>query len=507
MKQEFKPVHGIWASRWVFVLAATGSAVGLGNIWKFPYITGEYGGGAFVLLYLVCIAIVGIPIMVAEVMLGRKGGLSPIHAMQRVAQQSKVTKRWGFIGYLGALSGFLLLSFYTVIAGWSLYYIWAGASGVFNGASPEQVQGVFAGLKANPGMMLLCHTLFMVMTMGVVARGVNKGLEKAVEIMMPALFVLLVVLVGYAATTSGFADGVRFLFAFDFSKLSGKAVVVALGHSFFTLSLGLGAIMAYGAYMPHSFKGKNGKMRPVSIGSTVLTIAIIDTLVALAAGLAIFPLVFANGLEPSAGPGLMFESLPLAFGQLPGGAVFSTLFFILVACAAWSSSISLGEPLVAWLVERHWSRGRASLLVGFLAWLLGIGTVLSFNVWKDDKFLLGTFFDNIEFISTNIMLPLGGLLIAIFAGWVMKETQARKELAMKNFRVYLLWRAVIRIFAPAAVIFLFGWSMWSTFGPKDVPAAQAPAKVEQQAPAQSRSTAPSAQSAAGTAPAGASADE
>ncbi|EKF75382.1 SNF family Na(+)-dependent transporter [Alcanivorax hongdengensis A-11-3] len=492
MKQEFKPVHGMWASRWVFILAATGSAVGLGNIWKFPYITGEYGGGAFVLLYLVCIAVVGIPIMVAEVMLGRKGGLSPIHSMQRVAQQSKVTKRWGVIGYLGALSGFLLLSFYTVIAGWSLYYVWEGASGVFQGASAEQVQAVFADLKASPWMMLLCHTLFMAMTMGVVARGVNRGLEKAVEILMPVLFVLLIVLVGYAATTSGFADGMRFLFAFDFSKLSGEAVVVALGHSFFTLSLGLGAIMAYGAYMPHQIKGsKTGKAKPVSIGSTVLVIAVIDTLVALAAGMAIFPLVFSNGLEPSAGPGLMFESLPLAFGQLPGGALFSCLFFILVACAAWSSSISLGEPLVAWLVERGWKRWRASLLIGALAWVLGIGTVLSFNIWKDDTFLMGTFFDNIEFISTNIMLPLGGLLIAVFAGWIMKETQARKELAMKNFKVYMLWRAVVRIFSPAAVIFLFGWSMWSTFGPEDEPASKAPpAPVEQPQEAAPSATVP-----------------
>lgn len=476
MKQEIKPVHGLWASRWVFVLAAAGSAVGLGNIWKFPYITGEYGGGAFVLLYLLCIAVVGIPIMTAEVMLGRKGRMSPINSMKKVALQSKVSQRWSFVGYLGAMSGFLLLSFYTVIAGWSLYYVWGAVQGAFTNIDAAQSEAHFNTMLANPWLLLGCHTLFMAMTMGVVARGVNRGLEKAVQVLMPLLFVLLIGLVGYAATTSGFGQAMDFMFAFDFSKLSGKAVIVALGHSFFTLSLGLGAIMAYGAYMPHEVKDKKtGKPRMISIGSTVLAIAIIDTVVALGAGMAIFPLVYSSGLEPGQGPGLMFVSLPLAFGQLPGGVLLASLFFLLVVCAAWTSSISLGEPLVAWLVERGWKRGRAALMIGLLAWLLGIGTVLSFNVWADKTFLMGTFFDNIEFISTNIMLPLGGLLIAIFAGWVMKETQARKELAMKSFPLYLVWRAVVRIFAPLAVIALFVYSMVDAYE-KRQPAEPAPAE-------------------------------
>lgn len=456
MEKEYKPAHGMWASRGVFILAATGSAVGLGNIWKFPYITGVYGGGAFVLVYLLCIAIVGIPIMAAEVMLGRKGGLSPIHSMVKVAEQSKVSRRWSLIGYLGVISGFLLLSFYTVVAGWSLYYIYEMATGALQGASAGQATALFQGLKSNPGLSLLCHTLFMVMTMGVVARGVNRGLEKAVRVLMPLLFVLLIVLVGYAATTPGFGQGMSFLFAFDFSKLSGEAVIVALGHAFFTLSLGLGAIMAYGAYMPREMKDRrSGRTRPISIGSTVLAIATIDTLVALAAGAVIFPLVFTNGLEPGQGEGLMFVTLPLAFGQMTGGVFFGVVFFVLVACAAWTSSISLGEPIVAWMVENGWRRGTASTLIGALAWLLGVGTVLSFNLWQDFTFLVGTFYDNVAFLATNILLPLGGLLIAVFAGWVMKETQVRKELAMKHFGVYMVWRAVVRIFAPAAVLVIF----------------------------------------------------
>lgn len=455
MSKEYQPVHGVWASRWVFILAATGSAVGLGNIWKFPYITGEYGGGAFVLVYLFCIAIVGVPIMVAEIALGRRGGLSPIHSMAKLAEKSQVTRRWAGLGYLGATSGFLLLSFYSVIAGWALYYVWKMGSGALEKASPEKVESVFNGLLADPWTLLGCHTLFMVLTMAVVGHGVERGLERAVRVLMPALFVLLLVLFGYGVNSGGFQQGLDFMFAFDFSKLSGEAILVALGHSFFTLSLGLGAIMAYGAYMPREVKAKGGGMKSVSIGSTVLTIAALDTIVALVAGMAIFPVVFANGLEPGTGPGLMFVTLPLAFGQMPGGVIFGCLFFVLVACAAWSSSISLGEPLVAWLVEKGWSRHKASALIGVAAWTLGIGTVLSFNVWEDATLGGKTFFGILDFTVSNIMLPLGGLLIAIFGGWIMKETQIRKEVAMKNFTLYMVWRASVRIFAPAAVLAIF----------------------------------------------------
>jgi len=497
MKQESKPVHGMWASRWVFILAATGSAVGLGNIWRFPYITGENGGGAFVLLYLLCIAVVGIPIMAAEVMLGRKGGLSPINSMRKVAADSKVTQRWAGIGYLGALSAFLILSFYSAVASWALYYAWEAVRGVFEGITATQSEAHFNDMLANPGLLLGYHTLFMVLTMVVVARGVKGGLEKAVQILMPLLFVLLLVLVGYAATTPGFKEGISFLFAFDFSKLTGKAIIVAVGQAFFTLSLGMGAIMAYGAYMPKTVKDKKtGRSRPVSIMSTVAIIALLDTLVALGAGVAMFPLLFSNGLEVSQGPGMMFVTLPLAFGQMPGGLLFGSLFFVLVVCAAWSSSISLGEPVVAWLVERGLKRPMAALVVGLGAWLLGVGSVLSFNVWKDHTFLVGTFFDNMEFLSTTVMLPLGGLLIAIFAGWVMKETQARKELAMQNFKLYLVWRALVRIFSPVAVIALFVYSIWATFAPEEeAQAAEAPAQeqvdaVTSEAPAQQDTAAP-----------------
>ena len=450
-----KPVHGVWASRWVFILAATGSAVGLGNIWKFPYITGDYGGGAFVLVYLACILIIGIPVMTAEIMLGRRGGMSPIHSMQALAKQAEAKKSWSLIGYMGALAGFFILSFYSVVAGWALYYVFKMPT-AFSGATAESVGATFDGLLAAPYTLTAMHFVFMVMTMGVVAFGVNKGLERMVRVVMPLLFLLLAILLGYAATTGHFSDGLAFLFTFDFSKLTSEAVIVAMGHSFFTLSLGLGAIMAYGAYMPREMI-VGGVKKPVSIGSTVLIIALLDTVVALVAGMAIFPIVFANGLEPSAGPGLMFVTLPLAFSAMPMGVLFGTLFFVLVVCAAWSSSISLGEPLVAWLVERGWNRVKASVLIGVLAFVLGMGSVWSFNIYAGEEYKLfgRTFFDLLEYLTTNIMLPLGGLLIAIYAGWIMKETHVRKELGMKNFKLYMVWRAVVRIFAPLAIAVVF----------------------------------------------------
>ena len=336
---------------------------------------------------------------------------------------------------------------------------------MFQGLTAMQSQANFEAMQANPWLMIGSHTAFMVLTRGVVALGVKRGLERAVEVLMPLLFLLLVVLIGYAATTPGFAEGVSFLFAFDFSKRSGEAVIFALGQAFFTLSLGMGAIMAYGAYMPREIKDKkSGRSRPVSIVSSVVIIAALDSLVALGAGLAMFPLRFTGGLEPAQGPGMMFVTLPLAFGQMPGGILFGSLFFVLVVCAAWSSSISLGEPMVAWLVERGHKRGVAATMVGLAAWVLGIGSVLSFNLWKEDTFLMGTFFDNIEFLSTSILLPLGGLLIAVFTGWVMKETQVRKELAMKSFPLYLVWRALVRVFSPLAVIALILYSIWSAVG-------------------------------------------
>jgi NSS family neurotransmitter:Na+ symporter len=454
MAEQKISIHGVWGSRWTFILAATGSAVGLGNIWKFPYIAGENGGGAFVLVYLVCIALVGIPIMMAEVLLGRQGRQSPINTMVELVRQTHSNKAWAGLGWLGAIAGFLILTYYSVIAGWALNYIYEMASGTFAGMDGEAVGTVFEGMLANPKQLLFWHSLFMVMVTVVVARGVIKGLEKAVRILMPLLFVLLVVLVGYALSTDSFFQGFSFLFSVDFSRMSWAAALTALGHAFFTLSLGMGAIMVYGSYMP----------KKASIGGTVLTVGVLDTLVALVAGMAIFPIVFSNGLDPGEGPGLMFITLPHAFGNMGFGLLFGTLFFMLVTFAAWSSAISLIEPAVAWMVERYnVQRGLATVGLCFLAWFAGLGTVFSFNLWADYKLAGFTVFDGLDFLTANIMLPLSGFFIAIYVGWVLPRSRVAGELALRNAELYALWQFVLRFLAPAAVFIIFIVPLYERF--------------------------------------------
>ena len=446
-------IHGQWSTRWAFILAATGSAVGLGNIWKFPYITGENGGGAFVLIYLLCIVVIGIPIMMAEVMLGRRGRQSPINTMNTLAIEAGHTPHWKWLGWMGVLAGFLILSYYSVIAGWALAYVLETGQGTFTNATADGVSSIFAKFVADPETLLLWHTVFMVITMIVVARGVKGGLEKAVRFLMPGLFILLLVMLGYAMNTGSFAQGMSYLFNPDFSKITSDGVLVALGHAFFTLSLGMGAIMVYGSYLPQK----------TSIAQTSIIIALADTTVALLAGMVIFPIVFANGLEPAAGPGLIFQTLPLAFGHMPGGIFFGVLFFILLTFAAWSSSISLIEPAVAWLVENHrMDRIKASVVMGLTCWAFGMLTVFSFNIWSDvtplgmfDTFKGKTIFDLLDYLTANIMLPLGGLLIAVFSVWIMNCEASRDELNMGDGLAYRSWRFMVRYITPVAVMIIF----------------------------------------------------
>jgi len=437
--------HGQWSSRLAFVLAATGSAVGLGNIWKFPYITGENGGGAFVLVYLLCIFAIGVPIMAAEIMLGRRGRKSPINTMRDLAKEAGANPFWKTLGWVGVVAGFLILSYYSVIAGWAMAYVVRVASGMFEGVTADGVGSIFGQFVADPEKLLAWHSLFMILTMLVVARGV-KGLERAVKFLMPALLLLLVLLVGYAMDQGAFRQAVNFLFSPDFSKLNSEGVLTAMGHAFFTLSLGMGSIMVYGAYLPSK----------VSIGSTAVIIALADTAVALLAGLAIFPIVFIHGLEPGSGPGLIFQTLPIAFGQMEYGAFFGTMFFVLLVFAAWSSSISLIEPAVAWLVEnRKMSRMRACIWSGLVTWLVGIGTVLSFNITSDIKFFDKTFFDVLDYLTANIMLPLGGLSIAVFAGWVMTKEVTKEELNFNKPAVFKAWLFLVKYVSPVAVVIVF----------------------------------------------------
>ena len=448
--------HGMWSSRTLFVLAAVGSAVGLGNIWRFPYITGENGGGAFVVVYLACIAAVGIPVMMAEVLLGRQGRQSPINTIRSLVQQIEANRAWSLIGWMGALGGFLVLSYYSVVAGWALYYVYLLASGTFVGADGAAGSAAFDAFLANPGLLVGFHTLFMAITVFIVGAGVVAGLERAIRWFMPLLFVILGVLLVYGATSGGFAAGFDFMFSWNWEQLTAEGVLEALGHAFFTLSVGMGAIMAYGAYMPSN----------ASIPSAVLTIGILDTVVAIAAGLAIFAIVFANGLEPGQGPGLMFVTVPIAFGNMVLGVLFGTLFFILVSFAALTSAISIIEPAMAFVVEDfNAKRWRVAVALGIVCWVLGLGTVFSFNAWANVH-VVGdlTFFDFFDFVTQKVMMPLGGLLIAIFVAWVLPKKIVQAQLRLPGGRpVEVLWEVLIRVAAPLGVFAVFAYTLYHFF--------------------------------------------
>jgi NSS family neurotransmitter:Na+ symporter len=439
-----KSLHGHWSSRMAFILAVTGSAVGLGNIWKFPYIAGQNGGGAFVLVYLVCVVVIGMPVMMSEILIGRRGRRNPIATMELLGKEEGSTGNWRWVGIMGVFGGILILSYYSVIAGWTLAYVVKSVSGAFAGASADTVGAEFGSFVGDWRLIGLCHTIFMALTIFVVARGVERGLEQAVRFMVPALLILMLVLLGYSINSGYFGEGVAFMFTPDFEKLTWNSVLAALGQAFFTLSIGMGAVMAYGAYLPEE----------TSITGASVAVVTADTAIAILAGLAIFPLVFANNLDPADGPGLVFFTLPLAFGQMAGGVFFSTIFFVLLAFAAWTSAIGLMEPAVAWIVE-HFNRTRAqaAVMTGLLIWFLGFGSVLSFNELAEFKFLAGTIFDNIDYLTSNIMLPLGGLLIVVFAGWVMCRNSTSDELGSSG-AWYRAWRFLARFVAPIGILFV-----------------------------------------------------
>ena len=442
MSEEKKSIHGTWSSRWTFILAATGSAVGLGNIWKFPYMAGDNGGGAFVLVYLACICIIGLPIMLGEIMIGRRGRSSPANSMKSLAAEANTSSAWTLLGATGALAGLLILSFYSVAAGWAMSYIFNG----FQNITAESSSSSFNNLLSSPSSLIFWHSLFIAITVFIVARGILKGLEKWINTLMPILFLIILLLCIYAMQTGAFFEGLRYLFMPDFSKINPQVMLEALGQAFFTLSLGMGAIMAYGAYMPAN----------QNIGKTAVSVAALDTGVALLAGIAIFPIVFANGLAPSEGPGLVFVTLPIAFSAMPLGIIFGTLFFVLLSIAALSSSISLIEPGVAWLIESlKIKRITATILLGFTAWFIGLFSALSFNLLSEFTIFGKNFFDATDFLTNQIMLPLGGIFIAIFVGWIMKKEHVLDELGFQENFIFKAWYFSVRFVAPTLVGLVF----------------------------------------------------
>ncbi|MEE9413277.1 MAG: sodium-dependent transporter [Methylococcales bacterium] len=433
--------QGKWSSRLGFILAGTGAAVGLGNIWKFPYITGENGGGAFVLVYLLCVLLIGIPLMIAELSLGRRAGKSPVNTLLDLARESGASGWWRLVGVMGVLAGFLILSYYSVVAGWTLVYAIKMLTGAFWGMDAGEISGVYDQLISDPVQLLFWHSLFIGATMLVVSRGVQEGLERAVRFMMPALFGLLLILVVYSLSVGDSAQAIKFLFSLDFDKLTGQGVLIALGQAFFSIGLGMGMLIMYGAYLP----------KQIAIAESSFIIAAADTLVALLAGLAIFPIVFANQLEPGSGAGLIFQTLPIAFAQMPLGSIFGFLFFTLLVFAALSSSIALIEPTVRWIMEsRKLSREDACIFSGLAVWLAGILTALSFNHWSDVRLFDKNIFELIDYLTSNIMLPLGGILIAIFTGWVVKQSLLSDETLM-NASAFKLWMLLVKFLVPVAI--------------------------------------------------------
>jgi len=437
----------IWKGNSTFILAAAGSAVGLGNIWKFPYMVGSNGGSAFVIIYLLCILAIGLPVMASEVLIGKYGRKSPINSLKALAKENAISENWKYLGILGALAGILILSYYSVFAGMALSYIFNFfPSGLENPS--EYSARYFSELSSSHWILIFWHSTFLMITCWIVAMGVVKGIGRSVSILMPFLFLFIILISFYSSYIGNFNETIFFLFKPDFSSITPEVVISAMGQAFFSLSIGMGAIMAYGAYMPE---------RQV-IGKTVLTIIILDTLVALCAGIAIFPIVFSNtSLEVSAGPGLIFETLPVAFYSLPFGNLFSIIFFTLISIAALSSSISLLEPFTAWMEEKLKMHRRTIVVcLGFLVWFLGMGSIFSFNVWSDLKFLGLNFLELMDYLTNNIMLPVGGFFISIFVGWVLPNSLVQKYVKLNDqlFKIFIFFLKYVSTGA-IALIFLY----------------------------------------------------
>ena len=418
---------------------------------------GENGGGLFVLIYMAFVVFLSVPIMVAELALGRRGKGSAVGTMRNLTGEAETHSSWGAIGWLSIIIPLVGLSYYSVVAGWSINYIIKASVNAFAQFSGADSENAFTRLLSSPLNLLLFHTLFMALSVFVVARGVGKGIEVTVKFMMPALLVILVVLAINSIVNADIERGLEFLFSPDFSKISPKVIIMALGQAFFSLAIGVGVLITYGAYVPAS----------VSLPRAALTIGLVDAAVALLAGIVIFPLVFSNGLDPASGPGLIFVTLPIAFGNMPGGHFVGIMFFILLFFAAFSTALGMLEPVVSWLKEyKSLSRQKVAVLVGFSAWLLGIAAAFSFNVWSDVKLMSFVpllqdkgIFDLLDFSVSTLLIPINALLIAVFAGWVMPGKAMFDELGIKNKVVYGYIRFVLRFLAPVVISLIFYTSL------------------------------------------------
>ena len=434
-----------WSTRFGFLMASVGFAVGLGNIWRFPYITGENGGGAFVAVYLICIAAIALPILMAELLIGRRGRLNPAGAMTAVAAAEGRSPLWGWVGGLNLTVAFLIDVVYCVVTGWVLHYLWQALSTGFIGLGPTEASARFDGLLADFSSLLLWTLLGLSATGVIVYGGVRNGIERAVNVLIPCLFGLLLLLAAYNLFAGGFGEALGYLFAPDFTKVTGPMVLAAVGHAFFSIGVAMAGMMAFAAYLP----------KTVSIGRSAVVIVSVDTLVALLAGLVIFPVVFRFGMDPAAGAGLIFETLPVAFAQMAGGQWVAVLFFLLLSVAAVTSMVGLQEPLIAWVEQRFGlPRRRSALLVTLVVGVVSVVSMLSHNHWAAVELFGARLADVLDYLPNYVMLPLGGLLIAIFAAWFIRADSARAELGLAKPWQFRAWLALTRFVAPPAVLLI-----------------------------------------------------
>ncbi len=446
-----------WSGRFTFILASVGAAVGLGNIWKFPYTLGNSGGSAFVLIYVLAILLVATPIMLSEMIIGRHARQSAPNAFRKIALEGGASPYWQIVGWMGLLALVFVLSFYSVIAGWTIAYLVKSISGGLSGLSPQEVGRDFGTFLHDPGWMMVWHCLFTAATVFIVSRGVRLGLERLVVVLMPVLFIMLLALVVHSGMTGDFARAFDFLFSADLSKVTPVVVLAAVGQAFFSVNVGVGAVLTYSAYLPDD----------VNLFRSAITVSLGDTLVALLAGLAIFPIVFAYGLDPSEGPGLVFVTLSTAFAAMPGGSIVATLFFSMLLFAALTSSISMLETMTARACEvRGLSRPKAAGMIGAVTFVLGLITVLSFSRWEG-VFPLGEFavfagktpFDLIDYAVSNVLMPLGGMLYALFAGWWMSRKILVDQLGIGDGATFKLWLVLVRLVAPLAIAAVFVYNL------------------------------------------------
>jgi NSS family neurotransmitter:Na+ symporter len=436
-----------WTGRTGFILATIGSAVGIGSIWKFPYEVGSNGGGGFVLFYLLGLALIVVPLMLAEFAVGRHGRADALRSIAAVAITSKASPNWAVVGLLGAITGFLILSFYSVIGGWTIAYAVDTMRDGLPGNHPALAQARFDALLASPLMMTLYHAVFMAVTAIIVARGIAYGIEAACKVLMPILIVLIIALAGYSTVEGDVAATVRFLFALTPEKITAKAALDALGLGFFSIGVGFALMVTYAAYAG----------RDINLSAVAVITVVGDTAISFLSGFAVFPIVFANGLDPSSGPGLVFVTLPLAFARMPAGTLAAFAFYVLLLAAALASAISMLELVVAPLMHRGWSRARVSILSAVAAWVLGLATVLSFNLWSAWHPLVmipglanANWFEALDHVTSNVMLPAGGFALALFAGWIVPERLLREELCIGQTMLAIL-RAILRYVVPFGI--------------------------------------------------------